>query len=1233
MEHIIFITNGADGVDDATTLHRRLEKETSAYVQWDVRQDRIQRHGRIGWLDEVVQNIQEASVVVVIITPNALTDRNFWATIRYARQIGTAVVPIHGTPPTEHEALLDMHIYDSQREWNSLLYALAHPPSTIHLIPFMAPDLPRSYIHRPREFEQVFHHLSDGDHETPIVITTTRSGIGGFGKTTLAAAICHDEQVQQQFDDGILWVTLGQQPNLLDAMARLYTAITGREAGFIDLEAAIDELAHEWGTKDYLLVIDGVWSAGHLLPFLRGGKRTQRIITTRNYDWVWGGHRVNVDEMSMPEALDMLEKRLVQLPDDRTLIRELARRLERWTIGLTIASKTISQRIHQNINPDTAMHHYLTALNDSGAVDFKTHSFAEYAATRDTIMDLSIALLAADEHDLLLALCIFPDNIEIPLAEIQRLWAIDEADVLTVIQELDDLAIVIFHPSTATVRIHSVVRAYLETQVTGEDKILLHNRLVDSWGHALELPSEYAWDKYVHHLLRARRYEQVQTVLLDFHWMQLKLQNINISDMINDYFIVQTELDKMAFDGLALRYVQGALQLSAQVLAQDHLQLAPQLIGRLMNNPSPDIQALLAVARTWQAAAWLRPLTASLTAPGGLLLHDMDGHTDAVIDLMMKRGLNHVLSSSTDGTLKIWNISDGALIQELTGTTGPVQAVAITADERWIMAGAMEGSIVVWDMRVSQPKRVLNGHNGAVQDIAVLLDDTRFISASSDHTLKVWNLETGLLEYTLEGHTKPVTCVLVLPDGERAVSGSLDRSVCVWDLENRILERRLSGHAAAVQAIALTAHGYNVLSGAADGTLIMWDLVTGAKVFTLPGHTRAVTSLAITPDEQLVISGSSDHTLKVWDIVRGTEQRTLLGHAGSIRSVVVSADGGQVISAADDSTIKIWGLRQHGEERGLTGHMREVLAFAAVGATEVVSGAGDGTLKYWSVQDDAVALKTFIGGHPHAITALVASNGGVISATATGEYKHWEDWSAQQTWHDPVQRSVTTLHIIQERLIAGTTSGDLLIWDHGHLVEALPAHQRAVRSMILTDEVAISAGGDGHIKIWDAHNLTVAHDLTAHDNWITGIAVNGDRLASVSGDGVIKLWSIGDGREVARLRRHRDWVRAVAFSPDGRHLLSGGADGSLYLWNAETGRFIAALMGHRREIQAVFFFNNRQAVTVAADGKVKVWDIDTHQLLARFTGESAVRAALVLPNMVVTGEQSGQVHFLSFQNN
>jgi hypothetical protein len=75
----------------------------------------------------------------------------------------------------------------------------------------MAPKPPGEFVDRPHEYEALKELLlADGDR--PVAITAALRGAGGYGKSTLAQALCHDPDVVAAFPDGILWTTLGENP-------------------------------------------------------------------------------------------------------------------------------------------------------------------------------------------------------------------------------------------------------------------------------------------------------------------------------------------------------------------------------------------------------------------------------------------------------------------------------------------------------------------------------------------------------------------------------------------------------------------------------------------------------------------------------------------------------------------------------------------------------------------------------------------------------------------------------------------------------------------------------------------------------------------------------------------------------------------------------------------------------------------------------------------------------------
>jgi hypothetical protein len=130
----------------------------------------------------------------------------------------------------------------------------------------MADPPPHHFIPRPAEFDALIQRLmADGINN--VAITAALRGAGGYGKTTLAKAICHDPRIQAAFPDGTLWTTLGQTPgNLVTRVEDLVKRLSGANSGFNNTEAVFMHFKELLAEQRMLLVIDDVWDRDHLRP-------------------------------------------------------------------------------------------------------------------------------------------------------------------------------------------------------------------------------------------------------------------------------------------------------------------------------------------------------------------------------------------------------------------------------------------------------------------------------------------------------------------------------------------------------------------------------------------------------------------------------------------------------------------------------------------------------------------------------------------------------------------------------------------------------------------------------------------------------------------------------------------------------------------------------------------------------------------------------------------------------
>jgi WD40 repeat protein len=1180
-----------DGETFASELRARLEREQPEITLW---QDRTELEAGVGWWKQITDALDHVEFLLLVMTPAALASpiaRKEW---RYARLRGVCVYPIKGVSDDalDYQSIpqwmAKAHFFDLTREWDTFIHHLKSPCHATR-VPFMAPDLPQSYVERLAPMEQLLGRLLEAGRENPVAITTALHGAGGLGKTTLAAALCHHDAVMSAFDDGILWVTLGQKPNLLEALVKLYTALTGERIGFIDTEDASLHLAERLEDKNCLIVIDDVWELEHLAPFLRGASSCTRLITTRHFEIAAEAARVEVDEMTPREAVRLLTARVQVDSGNIPACRDLTRRLGEWPLLLELANASLRQRIERGDSVTGALQYVSQKLEQQGVTAFDQRNAQARSRALTRTLELSLSQLEAAERVRYDLLAIFPEDLNIPIRQATLLWDCSEFESVELLQRFHDRSLLKLDLHTATFYVHDVMRAYVLAHVS--DVRPAHRRLTEAWRDPHRLPDQYAWRWYAYHLVESDQRERLRALLLDFEWLTAKLEATDPTALVADLQYVESDGD--------IKTLEAALRLAAHVLARDKRQLAGQLLGRLPADGSGALRRLRESAEHWRGGPWLRPLEPTLAAPGDALLFTLTGHTSAVRDVVALAD-GHVMSASNDGTLRLWNLEHG--VEELTFEAHRdwVRAVAVSADKRFIASTSDDQTIRVWDLEQRREHAVIDAPGDWLRTLAMDRVGRQIIAAGDGRRITVFDVEQRRPVRALEGHTGAINAIRLTADGTQIVSASDDRTVRVWDLQSGREIAVWRGHTAKVVAIALTPDDRFALSASRDDTIRCWTMrphpESNGRLITGDAYwSRAVASV---DRGRSIVVGSDDASLTVWDIANGTKLRRFEGHADWVNALAATTDGERVISASNDGSLKVWSLRSPHRIQQRRGHAERVRAIVSSGDGQVVVSTGDDRkLRVWDTASREERLR--LHGQSHWPVAITPDGAHLVVAAGDA-----------------------TLNVVD------VTSGET--------VGVLKGHTDRIRSVIVAPDGGrvVSAADDRTIIVWSLTEGRSVLVLPTLRHWVRALAVtpDGQHVISASEDRTLKMWNLSTGAEILTFWRHAARVNAVGVSRDGL-VFSASDDSTVGVWRLHDGSLVRTLRAHASGVNALAIHPSANAfATASSDFTLKMWHPGAERALCTHTGETAMTACTIASEgTIVAGDQSGRLHFLHFE--
>jgi dipeptidyl aminopeptidase/acylaminoacyl peptidase len=366
-------------------------------------------------------------------------------------------------------------------------------------------------------------------------------------------------------------------------------------------------------------------------------------------------------------------------------------------------------------------------------------------------------------------------------------------------------------------------------------------------------------------------------------------------------------------------------------------------------------------------------------------------------------------------------------------------------------------------------------------------------------------------------------------------------------------------------SVTFSPDGKQLAAACPDNSVRLWEVASGKLLHDLGGHRGPVWAVAFTPDDRTVLSGGEDRSVRLWDAETGKEVARLPdSHAGIVVSLQAAPDGTLAYSADTARNVVGWKVKpkQPGETsremvRRFAGPQQFPFALFAQLALSpdgkmVAAVDGRNPACFWDTATGKELRPLALPPMPFRGIALSPDGHTVALRTQEGFLTLWD------------------LRSGKEGLALGDKKGfgPFAFSPDGRSLVAIDPEVRMVHAHPLANE-------SESLHLWEVATGKERWCAKVPDILSRAVFSPTGRLVSVGGeDGHIRLLDATTGKEIAQLAGHLGSVRALAFSHDGRRLISGSSDTTALLWD------VAALEQAARP----------PALALGADRLRELWD-------------------------------------------
>ena len=448
---------------------------------------------------------------------------------------------------------------------------------------YNVPLLPSNFIPRNDQLRKIKALLLESTKNvgiTGISQSIGLQGMGGIGKSIIASSIAYDDDIRLAFPDGIIWVALGQKPEIINIQVSILEYLDQFSLSPKSKVQGKNYINKFLEDKKVLLILDDVWNIKDIQYFDISSPNSRLLITTRNAKVLKGvgAEECIIDVLSTDQALQLLRKQSKwvkeKLPDEAMdlVIKCGALPLAISMIGAMLRGK-----------PRNRWGEVLSYLQDDKLEEIE-QVFLNYPYPNLFLaLDVSVKSQPSLIQERYLELAVFPEDIPIPETVLQIYWNdinLQGQKASKVVDELLDASL-IFRYDDESLMLHDLQRDYIHSQCT--DIRLCHKKIIDAYEAKYPrgwdtVPYEKPWYFHMHfakHLNEMGDSEKAKKIAEELLYRQNDLPWSCVTDYAR---MLHLSLPQVAYTLINTNHSQDTLVNCLQVMGKEGKDEARRLL-------------------------------------------------------------------------------------------------------------------------------------------------------------------------------------------------------------------------------------------------------------------------------------------------------------------------------------------------------------------------------------------------------------------------------------------------------------------------------------------------------------------------------------------------------------------------------------------------------------------------------------------------------------------------------